>query len=361
MPLNGSRYRYEPPYRIPAVTEPRSAMRSTSQARGHNRVSGGSAGGDRKKFGKWEAYDSEELPSVDRRESTRTAQNGAPPLHGNVKVPPVDYPTQYNAYAKVSPKPQNRKFKSPPFDPETRSHSSPLHTPGPPLHPAPRRDTCIPVVPSYTFVQGTPTTRNYINAAQPAPGVFYANEAQSEKRALRTSAADFSRQTTYRVEQPLPAVGQPSNPPGLSVIEIISKVNPEAPRLLRVTLKGNLSRLPMKAVKASLEAATGVPMDRQVLEKDGFYINDDLTGASVHLRDGSVLTMRLAGPPALTELLASHDVAVNDPASYQASYAPSHPNALDPYSGAAPAETRTFHYHPPQPIFSEQHLSPRRL
>ena len=88
-------------------------------------------------------------------------------------------------------------------------------------------------------------------------------------------------------------------------IDVVSKVRPEHPTLFRLKLKGDLSKLPFKVVKQSLEACTGVPLDRQILEKDGFFLADTLTGGRVNLMNGSVLTLSLATAPALVETVSA--------------------------------------------------------
>ena len=80
--------------------------------------------------------------------------------------------------------------------------------------------------------------------------------------------------------------------PMVTRIDVISRVSP-SPRLYQLTLRGDISQMPVAAIKKSLEAHTGVPSSAQVLEKEGYVLYDNATGSAAGLKSGSVLTLRL--------------------------------------------------------------------
>ena len=122
-------------------------------------------------------------------------------------------------------------------------------------------------------------------------------------------------------------------------IEVLSKIDPSVPRLLKLTLRGDTTDLPVIALKKTLEAYTGVPAAAQSLEHDGRELRDDERGAALHLRDNMTFTLRLrlasrSPPPPVTYRVTEN--AVQSPVATQGYYTQQAPLAMPHPVRAAP-------------------------
>ena len=213
-----------------------------------------------------------------------------------------------------------------------------------------------------TPVQQTPVQHQHVVHVQtPPPASPHYIQHQAPVQAPQTQYSGNVGQTHVVVHQAPSSpraitLHKPEVPGGLSFVDVVSKVRGDCPTLYRIKMKGDLARLPMKAIKTSLEACTGVPVDRQVLEKDGFFLADDLTGSGCHLVNGSVLTLTLATPSSLVE-----QIPVSAPQQIQQQPQPQHDYGTSVQvtsthesgmplggGGGGPSEERTFYYTPPQ-------------
>eukprot|EP01062_Namystynia_karyoxenos_P020381 TRINITY_DN17720_c0_g1_i4.p1 TRINITY_DN17720_c0_g1~~TRINITY_DN17720_c0_g1_i4.p1 ORF type:complete len:508 (+),score=90.85 TRINITY_DN17720_c0_g1_i4:878-2401(+) len=102
------------------------------------------------------------------------------------------------------------------------------------------------------------------------------------------------------------APGQPATPPpqgaeaapvGTVRVSVVSHIDPTLPRLYRLTLHGDIARLPVSAIKEALAAHCGVAACDQQLEIDGRPLGDADAGPAAGVCDGGVYIMRLAERP----------------------------------------------------------------
>ena len=90
-----------------------------------------------------------------------------------------------------------------------------------------------------------------------------------------------------------------------------------APKLYRLTLRGDTSKITVESLKEAIADFSGVPMDQQRLSKDGKLLTNMMTGGEFGLRAGTVLYLdTLPKPPSVgvesEEGLASPRPAVAD-------------------------------------------------
>ena len=150
------------------------------------------------------------------------------------------------------------------------------------------------VVPSQTpqapsqVVQPTMQTPPLPETVHTAAPVFLSQEPLYNPEGVTTTTT-----TTIVTTSPPRSPRVVSSSPSTSTrVEVLSKLDPAQPRLLKLTLKGDVSSMPMVAIKKSLEAYTAVPAAQQVLERDGVELGDQDTGLQVGLRHGTMLTLR---------------------------------------------------------------------
>ena len=215
----------------------------------------------------------------------------------------------------------------------------------------------IPQARHQVAVQNHLPVVEYISGSQPpplqaAPVESYVPQPPSSEYSVPHVVPAAAVVTSPHLPMSIPlAAHQPEVGGPLSYVDVISKINSENPTLLRLKLKGNIQKLPIKAIKQSLESCTGIPSDRQILEKEGFYLSDDLTASAVGMVSGSVLTLSLAAPGQLIQLGDQYSHVGGD--TTHVSQAPGTPPELFPAGSS-----RMFYYSAPH----HQHraISPNR-
>eukprot|EP01062_Namystynia_karyoxenos_P011197 TRINITY_DN13992_c0_g1_i1.p1 TRINITY_DN13992_c0_g1~~TRINITY_DN13992_c0_g1_i1.p1 ORF type:complete len:589 (+),score=116.36 TRINITY_DN13992_c0_g1_i1:121-1887(+) len=124
----------------------------------------------------------------------------------------------------------------------------------------------------------------------PLPG---ARRGQSQPAAapLQPQAA-----AAQRLPPPLPPEGcAGQGPPGAAdivALSVVQRDGPGAPRLFRLTLRGNVGRLSVPALKRALEPHCAIPAHAQVLDLDGAELADWQRGGDVGLCGGACIGVR---------------------------------------------------------------------
>jgi hypothetical protein len=84
-------------------------------------------------------------------------------------------------------------------------------------------------------------------------------------------------------------------------VSVVSRIG-GTPKLYKLTLKGDVARLPVTTLKKALQAFTAMPAQDMVLTKDGQRLEDYMVGADVQLVPGSVLHLDINGGVGIEEV-----------------------------------------------------------
>eukprot|EP00760_Papus_ankaliazontas_P025513 PhM_4_TR2757/c0_g1_i1/m.53772 len=219
-------------------------------------------------------------------QSSRQASASIPPLPASANNPPPPSSSSVSAGGAL-PRP-----KSPvnPSQPTLSRPSSRTSSPVPVVNNAPDPSTSAVAPPQTSSSSRLYPISGGTQSAQ------HLNTYASIHNAQTTTPADYSTSAAVGPSADTTATSVPADPTnggaGLSYVSVVSRVNGVS-KLYKLTLKGDISRLPVTTLKKALHGYTSYDTSDMHLTKDGVTLEDNMIGADVSLCPGAVLHLDL--------------------------------------------------------------------